>query len=70
MQTVCNGQGRAFINHPLIRPVEYLLPVRKISFAIKTVDPATPGKPFVQNDTRVRDELLTMDVAVQSLCAE
>ena len=36
----------------------------------KTVDSATPGKPFVQNDTRVRDELLTIDVAVQGLCAE
>jgi hypothetical protein len=32
---------------------------------LKTVDSATPGKPFVQNDTRVRDDPLTMDVAVQ-----
>ena len=32
---------------------------------LKTVDSATPGKPFVQNDMRVRDELLTMDVTVQ-----
>ena len=30
----------------------------------KTVDSETPGKPFVQNDKRVRDEPLTMDVAV------
>ena len=35
----------------------------------ETVDSATPGKPFVQNDMRVRDELLTMDVVVQRLCA-
>ena len=29
------------------------------------MDSATQGKPFVQNDKRVRDEPLTMDVAVQ-----
>ena len=45
--------------------------MRKISFVIKkTVDSATPGKPFVQNDIRVRDEFLKKDVAVQGLCAE
>ena len=37
---------------------------------LKTVDSATPGKPFVQNDIRVRDEFLKKDVAVQGLCAE
>ncbi|MEC9230618.1 MAG: hypothetical protein VX716_09500 [SAR324 cluster bacterium] len=36
----------------------------------KTVDSATPGKPFVQNDTRVRDEFLKKDVAVQGLYGE
>ena len=29
------------------------------------MDSAIPGKPIVQNDTRVRDDPLTMDVAVQ-----
>ena len=38
---------------------------RRIYSLLITVDSATPGKPFVQNDTRVRDELLTMDIAVQ-----
>ena len=45
-------------------------PGRWISYALITVDSATPGKPFVQNDIRVRDEPLTMDVAVQGQCAE
>ena len=49
------GPGKSLYPSPLIRPVEYLLPVRKISFAIKKkVDSATPGKLFVQNDIRVR----------------
>ena len=29
------------------------------------MDSATPGKPFVQNDIRVRDLFLKKDVAVQ-----
>jgi hypothetical protein len=29
------GPGKSLYPSPLIRPVEYLLPVRKISFAIK-----------------------------------
>ena len=29
------------------------------------MDSAIPGKPFVQNDMRVRDEPLTMDVTIQ-----
>jgi len=71
LQTVCNGQGRAFIHHPLIRPDGHLFPQgEEFPSLLKTVDSATPGKPFVQNDKRVRDEFLKKDVAVQGLCAE
>ena len=71
MQTDCNGQGRTFIRHPLIRPDGHLFPQgEEFPSLLKTVDSATPGKPFVQNDMRVRDELLTIDVAVQGLYAE
>ena len=55
------GEERVFgmvPNFPLIRPSStFYLRGRRFSLRfLETVDSATPGKPFVQNDTMVRGE--------------
>ena len=69
-QTMGEGWGRALSStpHP---PWRAPSPQGEgCSPKIAAVDSATPGKPFVQNDIRVRDEFLKKDVVVQGLCAE
>ena len=59
MQTLGHGRERAFIHQLLIRLEWHLFPQgEEFPSLLKTVDSATPGKPFVQNDIRVRDEFL------------
>ena len=70
MQTVGNGQGRAFIPHPSSALAGTFSTGRRISFAIENIRFCNSDKPFVQNDIRVRDEFLKKDVAVQGLCEE
>jgi len=51
---VGEGRERAFIHHPSSALTGTLSTGRRISFALITVDSATPGKAYVQNDTGVR----------------
>jgi len=54
-QTVGEGRGRAFIHHPSSALTGTFPPQgEEFPSLLKTVDSATPGKPFVQNDTGVR----------------
>ena len=58
--------GEELFPPPLIVPEGHLLPREKVIFLLREkMDSATPGKPFVKNDIKVRDEPLTMDVIVQ-----
>ena len=59
------GWERAFIPHPSSALLSAFSPWERFPSLFKTVDSATPGKPFVKNDIKVRDEPLTMDVIVQ-----
>ena len=59
------GRGRSFIPHPSSALLSTFSPWERFPSLFKTVDSATPGKPFVKNDIKVRDEPLSMDVIVQ-----
>ena len=63
-QTVGKGQERASIPHASSALAGTFSKGRRISFAIQNSRFCNSGKPFVQNDIRVRNEPLTMDVAV------